>query len=198
MILLIADDLDARLSYRRYLRRSGFICMAPPPADFEDAVLSSDYSAVLFMPPFPPSLHTMVPDGKLQIAVGRLAYPQAITCFEDPRSKKLIEMLSDIEGIGMPLRAGSLVRIKGRFYIAGYELMLTLSERSVVEYLLSHDVVTAGKLADVCFDGLYSRFGDRQKRHVAVVVSRVNSKAVAIGGRKMIEFRGGYAICPNS
>ncbi len=198
MILLIADNLNTRLSYRRYLRRNGFLCMAPPPADFEAAVSSSDYSAVLFVPPFPTALHTMVPDGRLQIAVGRLAYPHAITCFEDPHSRMLLKMLSDIEGMSAPLRAGALVRVKGRFYLAGYELSLTFSERAVVEYLLCHGIVSAEELANVCFDGLYSRSCDRQKRHVAVVVSRVNSKAVTIGGRKIIEFRGGYVICQNS
>ena len=54
MILIITESLDTRMNFRRYLRKNGILCQAPPPADFEASVASGRYSAVLFFAPFFP------------------------------------------------------------------------------------------------------------------------------------------------
>lgn len=198
MILIVSDSLDARLSFQRYLRKNGLLCYAPPSADLETAVTSGGYTAAVFLPPFSPALLAMTTSGTARVAAGSGAneHSRELSCFENPFSPELFDFLADIEGMGMPLRVGALMRSGGRLYIAGYELKLTPAERAAVEYLLRYGVAAWDELAKVCIYKPYPGSDDRQRQYICTVVSRVNGKAAALGGRKLIEFCCGYRLRP--
>ena len=193
MILIITESLDTRMNFRRYLRKNGILCQAPPPADFEASVASGRYSAVLFFAPFFPALCAMTSSRTVRVAVGEgvSAYSAQMSCFDDLYAPELLNFLFDIEGVMLPLHAGPIVRRGGRLFYTGFELKLSPSERSAVEYLLLRGEASGEELARVCVDDPYPADAERQKRYAAAVVSRINSKAVDVGGRKIIVFGGG-------
>lgn len=48
MTLIIADNIDDRLDFRGYLRKNGILAAAPPPSDFEAAVMSGKSEVIIF------------------------------------------------------------------------------------------------------------------------------------------------------
>ena len=101
MILIITESLDTRMNFRRYLRKNGILCQAPPPADFEASVASGRYSAVLFFAPFFPALCAMTSSRTVRVAVGEgvSAYSAQMSCFDDLYAPELLNFLFELEGL---------------------------------------------------------------------------------------------------
>lgn len=130
MTLIIADNIDDRLDFRGYLRKNGILAAAPPPSDFEAAVMSGKSEVIIFICPFRPSLAAVAPPDKICIAVGTGASSNNsyMLGFDDPFDPELLEFLKDIEEKAVRQRVGELVRRDGKLYCAGYELRLTPAE----------------------------------------------------------------------
>lgn len=198
MTLIIADNIDDRLDFRGYLRKNGILAAAPPPSDFETAVMSGKSEVIIFICPFRPALAAVAPPDKVCIAVGTGASSNNsyMLGFEDPFDPGLLEFLKDIEEKAVRQQVGELARRGGKLYCAGYELRLTPAERAIVDYLMLRGASDCCDLAEVCLDTVFPGSGSRERRNIAALVSRINSKATDVGGRRLIAFEGGkYVLC---
>ncbi len=198
MTLIIADNIDDRLDFRGYLRKNGILAAAPPPSDFEAAVMSGKSEVIIFICPFRPSLAAVAPPDKICIAVGTGASSNNsyMLGFDDPFDPELLEFLKDIEEKAVRQRVGDLVRRDGKLYCAGYELRLTPAERAIVDHLMLRGASGCCDLAAVCLDTVFPGSDSRERRNIAALVSRINSKATDVSGRRLIVFESGkYVLC---
>lgn len=160
--------------------------------------MSGKSEVIIFICPFGPSLAAVAPPDKICIAVGTGASSNNsyMLGFDDPFDPELLEFLKDIEEKAVRQRVGELVRRDGKLYCAGYELRLTPAERAIVDHLMLRGASGCCDLAAVCLDTVFPGSDSRERRNIAALVSRINSKATDVSGRRLIVFESGkYVLC---
>lgn len=145
MTLIIADNIDDRLDFRGYLRKNGILAAAPPPSDFEAAVMSGKSEVIIFICPFRPSLAAVAPPDKICIAVGTGASSNNsyMLGFDDPFDPELLEFLKDIEEKAVRQRVGELVRRDGKLYCAARRAAAILPQSALTRSFPAATAVNA-------------------------------------------------------
>lgn len=193
MILVLCDDIDRRAELAGKLRSRMLPVWASSPCEFAVDVMSTRYSAVIYVLPI--SLELLYRDSpiRFKIAVGECddALPDDVDRFGDFDSTELFEHLADIEYAAPPISVGEFSLVGSTVIGFGYPMRLDPEEFAVIAYLIGIGAATHEMLVTACSDKIYSkRKAPRLNNNIAAVISRINKISCEITGRRMIGYRG--------
>lgn len=189
MVLIVADDIGERLELYDFLKKRGIISRAPFSAETADVVEAERFAAVVFCSKIRRDILALLSPNTLCIcaAVASEACEPGMICFPELLSDELVDLLTDVEGIRLPLRRGEVCRREDGIYQSGYPLKLRAGERIMLGYLMEREAASASELEAVCSCGRHRKSASD---YVSAIVSRINRNAMHVGGRRIIDFDG--------
>lgn len=212
MICLFCEDVTARAAYQHYYRNRGILIESPPPMDFIQRTEDEDVDAVLFVGKYDRNLATQIPE---RVAVFAVCEGASEKMEQNATGNITGDVTGDVTGNAIgdvtgdiifyksyddPGLLKALLNISGNYnrysyrnllysndekvYFLGYEFDLTPTERAILGYFVrnSQREVGAEELLKFCVGDEY-----RKRTNVSQHISRINLKAMAAGGRQMIE-----------
>ncbi len=183
MIILYCYDIGVRQKVHNYFRDLGLTIEASPPGEFRIRSLAADVEALLIVGDTPAGYISSL-DLRLPVFnVGRYQLGNSFH-FREYTDPALLRMLSAFSSSDPFFSYNDILFGKvGAVLFLGYDMKLTPTERAMLHLLVTNSDrdVHADELRGVCIGDSYA-----ESNTVSKHISRINRKAVNIGGRKMI------------
>lgn len=183
MIIFYCYDVAERQTIHNYFRDRGLTLEAVPPAEVGIRSYAADAEAVLIVGNTPPGLILSLNPELPMFTVGRYQLGNSFH-FRDYEDPKLYEMLSAYSSDEAFFSYNEVLFGKlGKVLFLGYDLSLTPTERSILSLLVAEAErsVPAEEIIEKCIGDVHGK-----KSAVSAHISRINKKAMNIGGRRLI------------
>lgn len=182
MILLYCFDIDERFRLSGYFREKGIRLEVVSPSEFRIRSYALGTDAILIAGKTPYGFLSEINPSVPLITIGEYSLGDSVN-FRDHKAPRLLELLFEYPDTDENFDYNGILYSNGKEVVyLGYELKLTLTERTILGFLVSEKErnVPTKEIAEACGD-LHLKEATISKH-----VSAINAKAKRIGGRTII------------
>ncbi|MGM9642729.1 MAG: helix-turn-helix domain-containing protein [Eubacteriales bacterium] len=183
MIFFYCADIELRRRIHYYFREENVFVESIGLSELEIAAWGADADAILTVGEVPVGLLSCIDPRLPVVAVGRHPIGDSIY-FRDYKDPELLDLLKGFLSRENLAYNDVLFQSGEDVIYLGYALCLTLTERSILDFLLKYPETgfSPDELTHACIGDIHLA-----KTNIARHVCRINKKARVIGGRDLIE-----------